>query len=373
MTAISLYISTCRYVMQANAADHDSWTDLYRYLPYLRQALSCCVCGNIISKPRGPSHSECLHNVCTHCVGGKMRLKPSCSWCKDYVDFRDNTHLRILVLCFQKLCEYIYATQIWTELTVSSPNGETNPLVSIIKEAMAFEDDYVSNTHIPNLPMAMPVLTPATIKPIRKRNGSNREQPADDISEGSSQDPPTLSPECDTNPFEKDGTKSCSSKEEKYAHIGLGYDSVSAHIHPDMNQVKLGVDAYIGRSHHVGCKNNKSEKQLEVHAEEVGRKSWKNQRSNSQDNIFEPPSKRTRASSLPTGSELSRKVCRCARNNPPNRLTCLGQRCPCYSSRVPCIGCMCRGCRNPRKLDFKVLTDPDGGHCDSECGTGLNV
>ena len=47
MNAVSVYIATCRYIVQANQYDQDSLADLNRYLPYLRQAISCCVCGEL--------------------------------------------------------------------------------------------------------------------------------------------------------------------------------------------------------------------------------------------------------------------------------------------------------------------------------------
>lgn len=41
--------------------------------------------------------------------------------------------------------------------------------------------------------------------------------------------------------------------------------------------------------------------------------------------------------------------CRCALAAPnPGKLTCCGQRCPCYAAFKGCDSCKCRGCRNPR-------------------------
>lgn len=41
--------------------------------------------------------------------------------------------------------------------------------------------------------------------------------------------------------------------------------------------------------------------------------------------------------------------CRCALATPnPGKLTCCGQRCPCYAAFKGCDNCKCRGCRNPR-------------------------
>lgn len=53
-----------------------------------------------------------------------------------------------------------------------------------------------------------------------------------------------------------------------------------------------------------------------------------------------------------------RKGCRCGNATPtPGKLTCCGQRCPCYVESKSCVDCRCRGCRNPHRADgFKVFT-----------------
>lgn len=47
-----------------------------------------------------------------------------------------------------------------------------------------------------------------------------------------------------------------------------------------------------------------------------------------------------------------RRGCRCGNATPtPGKLTCCGQRCPCYVESKACIDCKCRGCRNPHTPD----------------------
>lgn len=49
---------------------------------------------------------------------------------------------------------------------------------------------------------------------------------------------------------------------------------------------------------------------------------------------------------------LKRKGCRCGNATAtPGKLTCCGQRCPCYVESKACIDCKCRGCRNPHFKD----------------------
>lgn len=49
-------------------------------------------------------------------------------------------------------------------------------------------------------------------------------------------------------------------------------------------------------------------------------------------------------------NSLKRRGCRCGNATPtPGKLTCCGQRCPCYVESKSCIDCKCRGCRNPHR------------------------
>lgn len=154
MNATSLYVSTCRLVLQAKVEDAASWTDLFRLLPFLRQALSCTVCGNLLIEPYTPTETNCQHHVCKSCKGGKKKLKPSCSWCKDYEKYVENVQLRILLQCYKKLCEYIRSTSIFNNLGNIKPpvnnsntnllDGTTPSLTNLIKEGAGFADEFRS-------------------------------------------------------------------------------------------------------------------------------------------------------------------------------------------------------------------------------------
>ena len=42
--------------------------------------------------------------------------------------------------------------------------------------------------------------------------------------------------------------------------------------------------------------------------------------------------------------------CRCGNATLcPGKLTCCGQRCPCYVDSQACVDCKCKGCRNPHR------------------------
>ncbi|XP_053565727.1 E3 ubiquitin-protein ligase MSL2 [Bombina bombina] len=112
VNATSLYISASRLVLNYHPEDPQASAEICKMLPFFRQALSCCVCGNLLEDPIAPTNSTCQHYVCKHCKGKKMMMKPSCSWCKDYDQFEENKQLSILVSCYKKLCEYITQTPL---------------------------------------------------------------------------------------------------------------------------------------------------------------------------------------------------------------------------------------------------------------------
>ncbi|KAK7074532.1 Zinc ion binding [Halocaridina rubra] len=136
MNATNLYVTTCRLVMHAQPENRDSWVELYKLLPYLRQSLSCTVCGKLLSEPFTPTETTCQHHVCKKCIGGKKRLKPTCSWCKDYSMYVDNAQIKLILQCYRKLCEYIKFTPIYCKLNSIYKNGGQVSVIEMIDEAV---------------------------------------------------------------------------------------------------------------------------------------------------------------------------------------------------------------------------------------------
>ncbi|KAI8770598.1 E3 ubiquitin-protein ligase MSL2 [Biomphalaria glabrata] len=75
-----------------------------------------------------------------------MRLKPSCSWCKDQTTFKENKKFRILINCFKCLCSYVSNSSLGAEISKASINGfgsEAERTLNVLKEAELFHDDIV--------------------------------------------------------------------------------------------------------------------------------------------------------------------------------------------------------------------------------------
>ena len=173
MNATSLYVSTCRLILQAKVDEANSWQDLYKLFPCLRQSLSCTVCGNLLLEPYTPTETQCQHHVCRSCKGGKKKLKPSCSWCKDYGKYVENVQLRTLLQCYKKLCQYVTSSELYRALSShgSPPSDNGRKLLDIIEEGSGFRDDFKSSSPLFMLPAYTSTSTQTLDEPPPVQNG----------------------------------------------------------------------------------------------------------------------------------------------------------------------------------------------------------
>ncbi|XP_077101100.1 E3 ubiquitin-protein ligase MSL2b isoform X2 [Siphateles boraxobius] len=94
--------------------------------------------GNLLQNPIAPTNSSCQHYVCKSCKGKKMKMKPSCSWCKDYEQFEENKQLCILVDCYRKLCEYIADSPLAQHIS-SSVEGSPD-ILALLNEGLSLDN-----------------------------------------------------------------------------------------------------------------------------------------------------------------------------------------------------------------------------------------
>ncbi|XP_017883437.1 E3 ubiquitin-protein ligase MSL2 isoform X2 [Ceratina calcarata] len=326
MNATSLYVSTCRLVLQADADDPNSWTDLYRLVPYLRQSLSCTVCSNLLIEPHTPTETNCQHHVCRGCRGGRKKLKPSCGWCKDYDKYVENVQLRILLQCYKKLCEYLTNTNIYRSLilSVSSSNktgnnnataaaastaiGASSSLMELVQEGSGFKDEFKSTAGLSK--SAYSILPCVYTSTTSTQTQGNVIQNSEAVSQQSISESPAAI-----------RTVSNGSSIYSVMYAGSG------------NKITIKRKSAAVDDAEVG----QTQQQLQdidgnPHGSVGGSSAFKKPRSSS-----------TRG---------KRKGCRCGNATAiPGKLTCCGQRCPCYVESKPCVECRCRGCRNPHTAD----------------------
>ncbi|XP_014220493.1 E3 ubiquitin-protein ligase MSL2 [Trichogramma pretiosum] len=353
MNATSLYVSTCRLVLQADSEEPNSWQDLYRLVPYLRQSLSCTVCSNLLIEPHTPTETNCQHHVCRNCRGGRKKLKPSCGWCKDYDKYVENVQLRILLQCYKKLCEYLTSTPIYRCLLLAVTNSNSangipclgaSCLAELINEGAGFKDDYKSNAGLSRSAYSILPCVYTTSTTSTQTNVSTNTQPvshADQLTASTTQEPPTIKTVSNGSSiysvmYAGTGNKITIRRKAATTEDSVNLlqpkiePQVSATVQPSqvpqtLSQPSLGLVKCIPAS------------QL-TYAQCEPKKIVKNNKSRS------------------SSSRSKRKGCRCGNATAiPGKLTCCGQRCPCYVESKPCLECRCRGCRNPHTREgFKI-------------------
>lgn len=412
MNATNYYISTSRLALQGEAEAPSTWQDLYQLLPILRNSLSCTVCERLLFEPFTPEETSCEHHVCKGCKGRAKKLKPTCSWCRDYSKYFENVQLRILLENYKKLCKFIKISKMYVHfgknkelgwrmkeiisesegevihsIEIKDEEDEDEHEVQIKVEASDFksEDDcvekileevgeecevtpleldhgneppdeiisspqaklrqntiFVSDTAriIPTFSLNAKIDTMANIpKTIPLMDHTLAASPTQGISAK------TVSPVQRTPP------KCLPWKQEKKIPSILATVSPKPNGHRPMGKIKREafiLDPFKTKNDIVG-------------------KAWQDSVKKSTSNISKSenscPSAGGSSGSSPDASlcsfkqykikpfikQLKRKSgCRCGNATQcPGKLTCCGQRCPCYVDSLACMDCKCKGCRNP--------------------------
>ncbi|KAK9889319.1 hypothetical protein WA026_004598 [Henosepilachna vigintioctopunctata] len=314
MNSVSLYVTTNQIILKADPQDSSSWQDLYRLLPYLRNSLSCIVCGYLLVDPQTPTAGRCFHHLCRKCKGGRKKLKPTCSWCRNCVEYSENKSLRILLQCYQQMCQHLTQNFIYEglqEQASSLPLAATvergaGNLLALIREGSEFQDDYQSEGGIPK--------STYNILPCIYTNSSTQTLQMT----SSIETHPVPSPKNIINLVN------------------------SANI-PSSSNIATNLFSLMYPSGGNGISIRKKSKVLHEKKKIIPMK----------DIIEKVPLFKKPVNKCVI---QSKKGCRCGNATAtPGKLTCCGQRCPCYVDSKACIDCKCRGCRNPHTPEgFKV-------------------
>ncbi|KAL3290000.1 hypothetical protein HHI36_023377 [Cryptolaemus montrouzieri] len=315
MNSVSLYVTTNQIILKADPKDPSSWQDLYRLLPYLRNSLSCVVCSNLLVNPQTPAGGRCNHYICRKCKGGRKKLKPTCSWCRNCMEYTENKNLKILLQCYQQMCLHLTRNGIYAGLmeqasritSITSIERGANNLLALIKEGSEFQDDYQSEGGIPK--------STYNILPCVYTNSSTQTLQMTPIE--SNTVPPT------TNVISLVNTSNLGNVPTR-SNIGSNLYSV---MYPGaINKITI--------KRKTKDLNEMKPKTIPVMKKDPIEKA----------SVFKRPVNKCVLQ--------PKKGCRCGNATAtPGKLTCCGQRCPCYVKSKSCIDCRCRGCRNPHRPD----------------------
>ncbi|KAH8409384.1 hypothetical protein KR222_002181 [Zaprionus bogoriensis] len=153
----------------------------------LRQLLSCVVCCQLLMDPYKPKGGRCGHHVCRLCLRGRKRLVPSCTQCKDCIDFKtyeENKSMALQLLCYKTLCVHLLQSSLYVQLSDQRPNiwseypnMDNVPRIKLpekstqwfIQEGARYDDmcdTFLSQPELPfpktSMPLSLPAETPPT-------------------------------------------------------------------------------------------------------------------------------------------------------------------------------------------------------------------
>lgn len=403
MNATSLLVSTSRLVFQYEPGDQQILSDLYRLVPYLRQSLSCTVCGSLLIEPYTPQETQCQHHVCRLCIGGRKNLKPTCSWCRDYQKYEVNTQLRILLQCYKNLCEYIIAKPIYSLVgqqhqvhngggagtgasSSSSSSSTSNSLIELIEEGARFQDNYKSNSGL--LKSTYSILPCVYTTPTTQMMTAAAAAASSTLTTTTSHHPQqqhlnTVDVSAHHNHHHQQHHPQQQQNKQQTYTSSSSVTPISAPIKTVSNGSAMYSVLYAGSGNKITIKRKTDHstpssaaaaaaaasvvmtEQSQSRKDELSKMNsigsiqpntivvaGQQQQQQQQQNFKKPTASRTK-------QQQKRKGCRCGNATPtPGKLTCCGQRCPCYVEAKSCLDCKCRGCRNPHRADgFKVSTE----------------
>lgn len=113
---LNLYVKCSRLVF--NVEPSEVWEDCEEFEDELRKlylSILCKSCESLLIDPVIPKkhHFSCQHRVCLDCIGKKRTTPTNCKMCSDYTLFEKSNQTKLLLRCFQELCELVQSSWIY--------------------------------------------------------------------------------------------------------------------------------------------------------------------------------------------------------------------------------------------------------------------
>lgn len=116
LNPLNLYIKCSRLVFNIEPTEvWDGFDEFEGSLRKLYESILCKACESILCEPVIPKkhHFSCQHRVCLDCIGKKRSSPTNCKMCSDYTLFEKSHQTKLLIRCFQELCELVHNCWIY--------------------------------------------------------------------------------------------------------------------------------------------------------------------------------------------------------------------------------------------------------------------
>src|SRR5690349_9411315 len=113
---LHLYLKCSRCVFLVEPSeDWDGCEEFESNLREFYESVLCRNCNNLLIEPVIPKkqHFSCQHRVCLDCIGKKRSVPTNCKLCSDYTLFEKSHSTKLLLRCFQELCELVRSCWIY--------------------------------------------------------------------------------------------------------------------------------------------------------------------------------------------------------------------------------------------------------------------
>lgn len=366
MNATTLYVEACKCMLSLETDNQAVWDQLFHLLPKLRQALSCRVCGGLLIDPYG-SHS-CEHHVCKGCLRRKRALIPGCRWCTNLEKLTEDKQARIVLACYQKLCECI-AQKAASVQRLSTQNGEYNKTLAIIQEAVTSP---ISLADFPNNRQEQ--------VPVNNLESNSKISPGGNLNMAAESRVPVtvLPPEMKLMPPKKvakllaSPTGSQNQKEKKrkkkpfkgsYYNYGkkkktpvkINTSVTNLSYNSEIENNVLGnmdsLDFKTGDCSHEVTKEEDDNEEIQVVDNIEPELHVKSDLQPKEVVVVTPPGKHKKKGKL--------KRCSCGTSSKLQNTRCISTRCPCFTDGGSCEHCPCVNCGNPFSNNNDKVS-PDG-------------
>ncbi|CAG7821756.1 unnamed protein product [Allacma fusca] len=370
---MDLDISTAEFVdiyryLVANIYDLDE--DFLEQLRLLRKILSCSVCTNIVCQPF--SVEGCDHFACKNCLG--LDKQPV------YLDNCDNVNchdwskhsMDELLLCyvtmFIDLCKYICTTD---NMRLHVQTDPSSPLWALVKEGVLSDvahNDSVDENDTDNQEFLLEHLNSESII------GDQHIEVTEHLTNGLEV---TIEDPCN----ESSNPASWVTRDPNATPVIINLTSLKQSTTPE----SLIQD-------HNQLVQSWAESQQNIH-NSAQIHDPVSDRTNESPTLFNQNFStsivgsvvRTEESAVPAKKlkvrlpkpktqPKIRRGCRCGNAAAvPGKLTCCGQRCPCYVEAKACFDCRCKGCRNPHLPGGKKLLQGINAVIDTKTNTTVQL
>jgi len=321
-------------------------------------------------------------------------LRPTCSWCKDYSKYSENVQLRILLENYKKLCGLIKITRIYWHILrnpeqgsiikdiIAESEGEKIPRpllvenvrptpvkenparvkVEVKEEELEPPDEVLSSPYSILKARPKPSPVPALAAKVDLEGRFEEAQPtpkASPVPSPPSNSPPEAVHHPQPSLLGKQVPKPSGTRKIKAEAFILNPLKGKADLLPQIRRLEAlpkTVRPTVGE-------NQTKQTLLSDYGISSSPKAAKVEVSSSSSKhgplveVKLEPGLPPKVGRLEDGRRASdeggkRKLtgCRCGNATLcPGKLTCCGQRCPCYVDNLACTDCKCKGCRNPHR------------------------